>query len=364
MGNSPTLNAPAAAAHGIIHYFTANAWIDGRATEQLSTTARLPGMDRVAGYPDLHPGRYGPVGAAFLADRIYPQLIGNDIGCGMSLFALDLPARKLSISKAARRLRGLEGPWSEAPDVRGDGFGSIGGGNHFCEVQAIDAASDQARILGLERGGLCLLVHSGSRGLGEAVFRSVIGTPSLDPDSDAGLNYVREHDLAVEWASANRAAIACRAARALNTDLRLVSDAPHNILTREGGLWLHRKGAAIADAGPVPLAGSRDSFSYLLAPTGSVQSPFKSLAHGAGRKHDRSSMHGRIRKVQSELMALTRTGFGGLVLCEDPDLLIEEAGSAYKSARSVADDLEKLGLSETIATLKPLITYKKTIERT
>jgi release factor H-coupled RctB family protein len=91
--------------------------------------------------------------------------------------------------------------------------------------------------------------------------------------------------------------------------------------------------------------------------------PFKSLAHGAGRKHDRSSMHGRIRKTQSELHALTRTNFGGLVLCEDPDLLIEEAGQAYKSAATVLADLQSLDLAQPIAALKPLITYKKTVEK-
>jgi len=128
-------------------------------------------------------------------------------------------------------------------------------------------------------------------------------------------------------------------------------------------LWLHRKGTAVAQGGFVPLAGSRDSFSYLLAATGAPATPFQSLAHGAGRKHDRSSMHGRIRKTHSALQALTRTSLGGLVLCEDPDLLIEEAGSAYKSAASVVADLQSLGLADPVATLKPLITYKKTVER-
>jgi release factor H-coupled RctB family protein len=113
----------------------------------------------------------------------------------------------------------------------------------------------------------------------------------------------------------------------------------------------------------VPLAGSRDSYSYLLAPTRAADTPFQSLAHGAGRKHDRSSMHGRIRKTQSDLQALTRTSFGGRVLCEDNDLLIEEAASAYKSPAGVVEDLKSLGLALPIATLKPLITYKKNVER-
>ena len=74
-------------------------------------------------------------------------------------------------------------------------------------------------------------------------------------------------------------------------------------------------------------------------------------------------MHGRIRKTQSEVQALTLTRFGGLVLCDYPDLLIEEAGQAYKSAATMLADLQALGLAEAISTLKPLLTYKKTVER-
>jgi release factor H-coupled RctB family protein len=157
-------------------------------------------------------------------------------------------------------------------------------------------------------------------------------------------------------------AIATRAARSLNADFQLVADAPHNLLVSSGGAWPHRKGAADATGASVPLAGSRDSFSYLLAPTGAADTPFAALSHGAGRKHDRASMHGRIRKTQSSLQAQIRTGLGGMVLCEDPDLLIEEAGSAYKSAAGVLADLEALGLAQSIATLRPVLTYKKTVE--
>lgn len=361
MGNSPS-GSEAAEGVRITHYFTDAAWIDGRATQQLAGTADLPGMVAVAGYPDLHPGRNGPVGAAFLADRLFPSLVGNDIGCGMALFTLDLAPRKLSLDKAARRLRALEGPWDDAPEARGWGFGTIGGGNHFCEVQTVEALTDAGAALGLAKDRLCLLVHSGSRGLGESTYRRTEGQPSLDPDSAAGRAYLADHDRAVEWAAANRLAIATRAARALNADLQLVTEAPHNLVVPSGGAWLHRKGAAVATSTAVPLAGSRESFSYLLAPTGAADTPFASLSHGAGRKHDRASMHGRIRKTQSSHQAQIRTALGGLVLCEDPDLLIEEAGAAYKSAAGVLADLEALGLARSIATLRPVLTYKKTVE--
>jgi release factor H-coupled RctB family protein len=362
MGNPHSGSEAAANGGRITHYFTDTAWMDGRATQQLAATATLPGMIAVAGYPDLHPGRNGTVGAAFLADRLFPTLVGNDIGCGMALFTLDLAPRKLSLNKAARRLRALEGQWDDAPEARGFGFGTIGGGNHFCEVQAVEALTDAGTALGLTQDRLCLLVHSGSRGLGESAFRRTEGQPFLDPDSAEGLAYLADHDRAVEWSAANRLAIATRAARALNADLHLVADASHNLLVQANGAWLHRKGAAVATGAAVPLAGSRDSFSYLLAPTGAADTPFASLSHGAGCKHDRASMHGRIRKSHSSLQAQIRTALGGMVLCEDPDLLIEEAGAAYKSAAGVLADLQALGLAQAIATLRPVLTYKKTVE--
>lgn len=112
--------------------------------------------------------------------------------------------------------------------------------------------------------------------MGESTYRRTEGQPSLDPDSVAGKAYLADHDRAVEWATANRLAIATRAARALNADVQLMADTPHNLLVQANGAWLHRKGAAVATNASVPLAGSRDSFSYLLAPTGAADTPFAS----------------------------------------------------------------------------------------
>ncbi|MEP5761705.1 MAG: RtcB family protein [Litoreibacter sp.] len=91
----------------ITKFYTSAAWIEGRAEQQLEHVAGWSGVRKIAAFPDLHPGKYGPVGCAVLADRIFPQLIGNDIGCGMSLFQLDLPLRKFKMEKAVRRIRVL-----------------------------------------------------------------------------------------------------------------------------------------------------------------------------------------------------------------------------------------------------------------
>ncbi|WP_306116989.1 MULTISPECIES: RNA ligase RtcB family protein [unclassified Roseovarius] len=353
----------------ITKFYTSAAWIEGRAEQQLEEIAGWTGVQKIAAFPDLHPGKFGPVGCAVLADHIFPQLIGNDIGCGMSLFQLDLPVRKLKLEKALRRMRVLGEPASEdqrwrleeiglPTDLFATSLGTVGGGNHFCEVQTLAEADDST---GLYTSCLYLLVHSGSRGFGNAVLEVVPqgSYAGLQEDSDAAQIYLKDHDKAVRWARLNRQVIAERAAEALRADLMLLVDAPHNLLVQHGDRWLHRKGAAVAEQGFVPLAGSRASASYLMFPIGHVDA-LRSLAHGAGRRYDRSSMHGRVRAKKSDLEAMQRNTFGGRILCEDRNLLIEEAPLAYKSARSVAEDLDRTGAAHSVAEFHPLLTFKKT----
>ncbi|NPD15649.1 RNA ligase RtcB family protein [Xinfangfangia sp. D13-10-4-6] len=354
----------------VSQFYQSTTWIEGRAEDQLAETARWPGMVAVAGFPDLHPGRYGPVGAAFLADRIWPQLVGPDIGCGMALYRLDLPRHRLKLDKAVRRLAALD-QGAEADEaaarlaaaglsglIGAEGLGTIGGGNHFCELQQVEEADAAS---GLKDGDLCLLVHSGSRSRGAAVFEGLdqAWKQGYAPDAQAGRDYLALHDAAVIWARLNRALIAERAALALGAEARLICDAVHNHVVPHQGHWLHRKGAAAPDLGLVPLAGSRDAPSYLLSVPDLVPEALASVSHGAGRRYDRSSMHGRIRKERSVLTQLTRNRFGGRVVCADPDLLLEEAGTAYKRPESVLADLQHFGLARPLARLIPLITWKK-----
>jgi release factor H-coupled RctB family protein len=361
------LSAPQTDA-AVTHFYTSNAWIEGRAEEQLHHIATWTDVTKIAAFPDLHPGKYGPVGCAVLADCIYPQLIGNDIGCGMSLFQLDLPIRKLKLEKAVRRIRALGDPLDTPQGARLDeiglpadlfasALGTTGGGNHFCEVQTL---VDTQAGCDLDHRQTYLLVHSGSRGLGEATLNALPqgAFDGLMPGSADAAAYVAGHDQAVLWAKLNRQIIAERAADALRADVRLITDVPHNILAATELGWLHRKGAAVA-ADLVPVAGSRATSSYLVQPL-KLDAAMASLAHGAGRRYDRSSMHGRVRGKRSDIAAMERTPFGGRVICEDKDLMIEEAPHAYKSAESVVSDLEAMGVAQRIATLNPLLTFKKT----
>lgn len=364
MGNSP-IAAPAR----VCEFYSDGAWIEGRAVDQLNEVAGWPGMGAVAGFPDLHPGRHGPVGGAFLADRIYPQLIGPDIGCGMALYRLDLPRRKLKLDKAARRLEVLEDgtaaeeahaalAGTEAELLGPQGLGTLGGGNHFCELQVVQEVADTAP--GLAPGDLCLLVHTGSRGHGAGVFTRIENSwkAGFLPGSEAADSYATLHGAAQAWARINRALLAQAASEALRCSAELICDAPHNHLEARPDGWLHRKGAAAPDRRLAPLAGSRESLSYLMAVPEGPAEALGSVSHGAGRRYDRAAMHGRIRRVKSELEAMRQTRFGGRVICADRDLLIEEAGSAYKDAGAVLRDLEGFGLAREAASLAPLITFK------
>lgn len=370
MGN-PILEEQSAARARISRFYSSQAWIEGRAEDQLAQVAALPGMVAVAGFPDLHPGRFGPVGATFLADRIWPQLVGPDIGCGMALWRLELPRHRLKIDKAVRRLAVLDSG-ADLEDaasalvaagleelIGADGLGSIGGGNHFCEVQAVEEVNDP-EATALRPGDLCLLVHSGSRGRGAQTFEGLDDSwkQGYATDSAAAGRYLALHDAAMVWARLNRALIADLAAEALSCEASLICDTVHNQVVAQDGLWLHRKGAAGADQGLVPLAGSRDAPSYLLSVPDLVPEALGSVSHGAGRRYDRASMHGRMRKAKTDLAALARNRFGGRVVCEDRDLLMEEAGLAYKNPESVLRDLADFGLAQPIARLVPLITFK------
>ncbi|AZC38833.1 RNA ligase RtcB family protein [Pseudomonas chlororaphis] len=353
-------------------------WIEDQAIQQLQTTAKLQGMQRVVGMPDLHPGRGYPVGAAFFSSEIlYPALVGNDIGCGMALWQTDISSARLNLDKLEKKIGNidteLDEHWQE--DLAQLGFfatghehalGTIGGGNHFAELQQIDEvhSSELMEALELDPKSLLLLVHSGSRGLGEAILRRHIdrhGHDGIAVDCEAGIDYLQRHDEALRFAQANRRLIAERILVNLRARGRSALDINHNLVspaTVEGvSGWIHRKGATPSDQGVVVIPGSRGDYSYLVQPVPHAASLY-SLAHGAGRKWIRGDCKGRLASRFS-FDQLKRTALGSRVICEDRGLMYEEAPEAYKSIDSVVGSLLEAGLIRIIARLKPILTYKR-----
>ncbi|POA52048.1 MULTISPECIES: RNA ligase RtcB family protein [Pseudomonas] len=353
-------------------------WIEDKALQQLHTTAQLPGMRQVVGMPDLHPGRGYPVGAAFFSTEvIYPALVGNDIGCGMALWQTDISSIRPNLDKLEKKIGNIDLPldeqWDEEREQLGlpvtgheHSLGTIGGGNHFAELQQLDQVYDTEalQVLELNPKALLLLVHSGSRGLGEAILRRHVdqhGHQPLEVDSVAGAQYLQQHNEALRFAEANRRLIAERLLCNLRAKGHSVLDINHNLVSPANvdGVsgWLHRKGATPSDVGPVVIPGSRGDYSYLVQPIPATASLY-SLAHGAGRKWLRSDCKGRL-DARFSFEQLKRTQLGSRVICEDRGLMYEEAPEAYKSIDSVVGSLRDAGLVKIIARLKPVLTYKR-----
>lgn len=355
-------------------------WMEDAALAQLLSTAQLEGMQRVAGMPDLHPGRGNPVGAAFFSkDMIYPTLVGNDIGCGMALWQTDLLASTVRLDKLDKRVGNIDGPLedlelrAQAAQAQGvqpgehlAALGTIGGGNHFAEFQQVDTVYvDQAvSDLGLSPRHLLLLVHSGSRGLGERILRrhvEAFGHRGLTVSSDAAVAYLDEHEAALRFARCNRSLVAQRLLRNVRAEGQVLLDVHHNFVERAtlGGQagCLHRKGATPSDQGPVMIPGSRGDYSYLVRPLRACHDTLLSLAHGAGRKWVRSACKDRLFKLMTPTQ-MGRTALGSRVICNDRQLIYEEAPQAYKGIDSVVQALVGAGLIELLARTKPVLTYK------
>jgi len=364
-------------------------WIEGLAIDQLVKTSELTGMHRVAGMPDLHPGRGYPIGAAFFTtNKIYPALVGNDIGCGMSLWQTSAKVSKVNLDKLVKRFTHIEQPldesWASVIEDRkleknitidryDRALGTIGGGNHFAEFQAIETIYDHEAIdeLGLNKKHLQLLVHSGSRGLGQSILVNHItqyNHDGLNLDDEHFQDYLNKHDEAVRWAELNRELIARRFVEAIRVNANCALDINHNLVSPkeiDGCVgWLHRKGATPSDNGYVVIPGSRGDYSYLVKPmiteesvAENVTTSLFSLAHGAGRKWKRGECHGRLgHKYKRE--DLYRTALGSRVICGNKELLYDEAPEAYKKCETVISDMVDAGLIEVVAKLRPVLTFK------
>ncbi|KAF9978963.1 hypothetical protein BGZ73_007850 [Actinomortierella ambigua] len=443
-------------------------FVDPEAEAQLKRVALMPGMCRVVGQPDLHPGQATPIGATFITrNLIYPALIGNDIGCGMAVYKTRLSS-SIRPDKIVNRLVGLEGPWTRgdpyqfltnalgssdntsshsvsldqgqdpSTNLHLDQLGTLGGGNHFAEFVVVDSLvdTDLCTAFNITDDKTYLIVHTGSRKFGQAVLEAsrtittatqassennnnnttttststASTTDGLYADSEAGRKYLAQHDLACQWARANRELVAHRVLTRLDAEQDAVKllDIWHNHVERKeldpteasellstddtadnhssggnGSYWIHRKGAAPSDRGLVVIPGSRGHHSYLVMPhdrpeeslgigagvSGAAASGnglFNgfSLAHGAGRQWTRAKARQKqpvATSRQGSIAALQTTELGSMVVCEDMDLLFEEQPEAYKDIYDVIHDL--LPFAKIVAILRPIATYKMRNEK-
>lgn len=362
-------------------FYSAKTWVSPDAITQLRNAAQLPGMERIAAMPDIHPGAGSPGGVVFASRGIiYPKLIGGDIGCGMQLCRTSIEAR-VNVRRLADSLGSIDDVWEgnaseylsshhiELPAYERV-LGTIGGGNHFAELQVVHEIHDAitCQSLNIDTKKALLLVHSGSRSFGQSVLQehgTTVDRQGLDPDSATGKIYLAEHQRAVQFARANRCLIAQRFAEQTNSEVENILDLCHNYMVQHidecGPFWLHRKGAAPADQGLVVIPGSRSSLSYLVRPLGDGVANLHSLAHGAGRKISRSQSDEKFGQLSVEELRRPRDksiGLDNLVICEQRNLLRQEHGKAYKDITRVIEDMKSFGLLEIVATFRPILTYK------
>lgn len=325
-------------------------WMEEEAIKQIEKFSKFEGVVNAAGLPDLHSGIV-PIGSVFQTkDIIYPFFIGNDIGCGMSLFQTNLKVKKFNLNKFIKKLN----------HTCINGTYSIGGGNHFAEIQMIDKVynSKQADTLTLDKNKLFVLVHSGSRNKGDEVFQAFNSTKGLKKENPDFKLYLKKHNETRKFAQLNREMIAQQLMGFISNkcEIHKVIDCVHNGITEYNGYYFHHKGTISAFEEYAIIAGTRGDYSYVVKciPT---EDTLYSISHGAGRKWPRNLCKGRL-KSKYKKDELKTSKMGGRIITDKNELLYEEASEAYKNIEEVIQILLDYNCIELIARMKPLITYK------
>jgi len=438
--------------------------LEDRAAEQVANVATLPGIVEASyAMPDIHWGYGFPIGGVAATDPaeggvLSPGGVGFDIGCGVRLMRTDLTRSDLEGSLRALvdalgrhvprgigghgrlKLKGDEidrvltegvpyaiergAGWEEdaeacedlgtLPDAeaslvserakeRGRGqLGSLGSGNHFLEVQVVDQLREEsgARALGLAKDQVCIMIHSGSRGVGHQTCTDYLRTIDklgdkfgyVPPDRqlvcapldhELADDYRRAMNACGNYALANRQVLMDGVRRAFEFTFRrsprelgmqLVYDVAHNLAKLEQHsiagttrtVCVHRKGATRAfgpshpdlperyrtTGQPVLIPGSMGTASFVLTGTDEAAGlSFSSTCHGAGRAMSRTKAKKQMtgqdlrEQLEAEGIVLAKTRWKALS---------EEAPYAYKDAEEVVGTCEGAGLSRVVARLRPV----------
>ncbi len=428
------------------------------ALQQVANVATLPGIVRASyAMPDVHWGYGFPIGGVAATDIdadgvISPGGVGFDISCGVRLLVSNLDRERLQpriravmdrLDGAIPRGMGTKGVWrlpnrdvleevltggarfaveqghgvardlarcedggvldgadaatvSDRAVERGLGqVGSLGSGNHFLEVQAVDHVYDMAAAaqMGLSEGTVCVMIHTGSRGLGHQVCtdhvhqmeramsrygiqvpdRQLACAPVGSPEGQA---YLAAMAAAANYGRANRQLLTEATRQVFDeqagASLDLLYDVSHNLAKIEDHrvdgqtrtVCVHRKGATrslpphhpgvpaefAAVGQPVLIPGTMGTASYVLA--GVPDNPaFFSTAHGAGRVQSR---HQAARHTSADALSRGLAEAGILVRGKSRRGLAEEKPEAYKDIDAVVETSHHAGLARKVARLIPL----------
>lgn len=398
--------------------------------DQIVNAASFPGVTRVAITPDAHHGFGVPIGTVVETEGILlPTAAGYDIGCGMVQLKTSLTAedvadvekrrrwidevisriavgvgasrvqkqRKVDGKKFAEVVRHgaqalgrvsgvterafipVEDDRVDIPDrayEKRDQLGSLGGGNHFTEMQ-VD-----------EEGKVWVMLHTGSRGFGWNIAKDffVQGAQLLglkggrasedhvwfDADSAHGRAYWNLHNMAANFATANRLIVGEAVCAALEEVFGGTADIyyeiSHNLIQKEAGKFVARKGATRAFPGghpalkgtpwektghPILIPGSMETGSAILFAKEGAERSIYSVNHGSGRKLSR----GEARRVLDQEQTDRRMAEAGILLNTRATPL-DESGPCYKNLDDVLESVELAGLAQVRKRLKPIACIK------
>lgn len=434
---------------------------DGKTIEQVKNVATLPGaVGASLAMPDAHCGYgfcIGGVAAFDLKDGIItPGGVGFDIGCGVRLLATSFSKEDFlkrrnellaelgkviptgtgkgsaflfdekeldalleqGIAWAVQKGYAKRGDQRNIEDngcihgadaravssrakARGRGqLGSLGSGNHFLEIQVVEQIFDaeKAKILGLKKGQIVVMIHSGSRGLGHQVATDYIlkmekeyGFTHLPDrqlgyapiDSALGKEYRAAMAAAANFAFVNRQLMTYQVRKSFTkffpkAMMSVVYDIAHNIAKFEEHLvagkkmmvCVHRKGATRSFGPgraeipavyrkigcPIFIPGSMGTYSYVLVGTKKAEElSFGSTAHGAGRVLSRSYA---IKHITPEHVEQELKAHDVAIRAGSRKGMVEEAPEAYKDVNEVVRVSHELGIGQMVARLKPLAVVK------
>lgn len=440
------------------------------AVKQLANVAALPGIvNKSIGLPDIHSGYGFAIGnvAAFDMDNpesiVSPGGVGFDINCGVRLLRTNLtekdvgPVReqlaqtlfdhipvgvgskgviptsvtdlnaalemgidwsiregyawaedKEHCEEFGRMLNADPNKVSARAKKRGlPQLGTLGAGNHYCEIQVVDEIFDKhaAARMGIDTiGQVCIMIHSGSRGLGHqvatdaltamesAMMRDKLTTNDRQLacariNSQEGQDYLQAMAAAANYAWVNRSSMTFLVRQAFakhfkqdpdDLDMQVIYDVSHNIAKVEQHLvdgelktlLVHRKGSTRAFpphhplipvdyqfiGQPVLIGGTMGTCSYVLTGTQQgMDETFGSTCHGAGRAQSRNKSR-RTLSYQDVLAKLDSQGIA--IRVASPKLVMEEAPESYKDVTAVVDTCHAAGISKKCIKLRPIAVIK------
>lgn len=377
--------------------------LDPQARQQLDNIAQLPIIHHhVAAMADAHLGLGATVGSVLATSQaIIPAAVGVDIGCGMMALRLSLsandvderalkrifdqimrdvpvgfeqhPRSRAPFDAATRFQSGLDRILARHPDVMKrmgrrsnwiQQLGTLGSGNHFIEV-CLD-----------EENQLWVMLHSGSRGIGNAIGTYFIELARRDmtrlqvnlPDRNLaylseGTEHFDDYVEAVEWAQSyarqNREEMMTLVLAGLRRHLppftitNSAVNCHHNYVAREhhfgADVWVTRKGAISAREGELGIVpGSMGTRSYIVRGLGNPDS-FHSSAHGAGRRMSRAEAR---RRFNADDLKQQTEG----VICRKDKGVVDEIPGAYKDIDEVMASQQDL--TEVVHTLRQIVNVK------